>query len=167
MPTNHDPITEVDPRFSDNNAPATPWPEASGLLKSAKIYWLTTVRPDTRPHVTPLYAIWLDNAFYFCTGATERKAKNIAQNPHCIVTTGCNTVEGVDVILEGDALPITDDATLQTLAAKYLSKYNWPYEAHDGALYTEGNRAEVYKIAPTKAFGFAKGGTFSQTRYTF
>ena len=41
-----------------------------------------------RPHVTPLLAIWLDSALCFCTGASERKAKNLALNPHCIRTTG-------------------------------------------------------------------------------
>ena len=105
--------------------------------------------------------------FYFCTGATERKGKNLAQNAHCVVTTGCNVVEGVDVILEGDAVPVSDDATLQAVADQYVAKYDWKYEVRDGAFYQEGNRADVYKIAPIKAFGFSKGETFGQTRWRF
>ncbi len=167
MPANQEPVTEVDIRFSDSNAKPTAWSEASELLEKAKIYWLTTVRPDARPHVTPLYAVWLDEVFYFCTGATERKGKNLAQNAHCVVTTGCNVVEGVDVILEGDAVRVTDEASLLAVADQYVSKYDWKYEVLDGAFYDDGNRAEVYKIAPTKAFGFAKGDIFSQTRWRF
>jgi len=167
MAKEHEPVTEVDMRFSDNNAKPTPWSEASELLGKAKIYWLTTVRPDARPHVTPLYAVWLDDLFYFCTGATERKGRNLAENAHCVVTTGCNVVEGVDVILEGDAVPVSDDATLQAVADQYVAKYDWKYEVRDGAFYEEGNRADVYKIAPIKAFGFGKGETFSQTRWRF
>ena len=49
------------------------------------MYWLSTVRPDGRPHVTPLLGIWLDGALYFCTGPDERKAKNLARNPRCIL----------------------------------------------------------------------------------
>jgi hypothetical protein len=33
------------------------------------------VRADSRPHVTPLIALWLDAAMYFCAGASEQKAK--------------------------------------------------------------------------------------------
>lgn len=165
--TLRNPQTEVDTRFSDPNAPATPWSQANGLLEAAKIYWLTTVRHDSRPNVTPLYAIWMDETFYFATGAGEQKAKNIAKNPHCTVITGCNTVEGVDVIIEGDVEPVTDEATLQTIAARFLSKYDCQYEARDGALYGDGGRAELYKIEPRKGLGFAKGGPFSQTRWRF
>src|SRR5215212_943420 len=93
-----EPAAELKPQFSSDGATPTPWAEARGLLEKAQIYWLSTVRPDGRPHVTPLLAVWLDGAVYFCTGPSERKAKNLAHNSHCIVTTGCNTLTGFDVI---------------------------------------------------------------------
>ena len=68
--------------------------------------------PDGRPHVTPLIAIWLDDSLYFCTGATERKAKNLARNPHYVITTGCNRLEGLDIVVEGDAVRISHEPTL-------------------------------------------------------
>lgn len=86
----NEPVTELNQAFSDEHATWTPWTEARTHLEQAEIFWLSTVRPDGRPHVTPLIAVWLDGAMHFCTGADERKAKNIAQNPHCILTTGCN-----------------------------------------------------------------------------
>jgi len=33
------------------------WPEAREHLEMAELYWLTTVRGDGRPHVTPLIAV--------------------------------------------------------------------------------------------------------------
>ena len=75
-----------------------------------QIYWLSTVRPDGRPHVTPIAAVWLDGALHFCTGPTERKAKNLARNRYCVVTTGTNALEGLDVVIEGEAVRVTDAA---------------------------------------------------------
>ena len=48
-------------------------------------------------HEGPVY-VAEDDALYFTTGRTERKAKNLAQNPHCVVTTGCNVLDGLDVV---------------------------------------------------------------------
>src|SRR5690242_8845060 len=112
--TQQEPTTTLDPRFSSPDATATPWSVAVEQLERAELFWLTTVRPDGRPHVTPLLALWLDGALYFSTGASERKARNIAHNPQCILTTGCNSLneEGLDLVVEGDAVRVTDDALL-------------------------------------------------------
>jgi hypothetical protein len=135
------------------------------------VYWLATVRPDGRPHVTPLIAVWLEGALYFCTGEDERKAKNLTDNAHCILTTGCNTFnEGLDLVVEGEAVRVSDKARLQRLADAYEAKYgsDWHFEVREGAFNgAEGNIALVYKVTPTTAFGFGKGESFSQTRWRF
>ena len=77
----NDPVTELDPRYGDKGATATRWSEVRKQLEDAELFWVTTVRPDGRPHITPLLALWLDDALYFCTGPEEQKAKNIAANP--------------------------------------------------------------------------------------
>ena len=162
------PTAKLHPQFSSPDATATPWSEAAEELDEAQIYWLSTVRPEGHPHVTPLFAVWLNGAIYFCTGADERKAKNLAQNPYCVFTTGCNVVEGLDVIVEGKAVQIRDEAKLQHVADRYLSKYDWRYTVRDGAFHgDEGNVAQVYEVIPTKAFGFGKGEPFSQTSWRF
>jgi Pyridoxamine 5'-phosphate oxidase len=164
---NKEPVTELHAQFSSDGATPTPWAEARSLLEKADIYWLATVRPDGRPHVTPLLSIWLDGALYFSTGPTERKAKNLIHNAHCVITTGCNVLEGIDVVVEGQAVNVSDEAKLQRLADGYASKYGWHYTVRDRALYGEGGRALVYEVAPTTAFGFGKGPSFSQTRWHF
>ncbi len=62
------PQTDVDKRFSSENAMPVPWDDARQQLEAAEIFWLSTVRPAGCPHVTPLIAVWLDNALHFCTG---------------------------------------------------------------------------------------------------
>ena len=101
-----EPTAELDPRFSDPNATPTPWPKAREELKRAKAYWLSTVRPDGRPHVTTVAAVWVDDALHFTTGRTERKAKNLAENARCVITTGTNAFEGLDVVVEGEAVRV-------------------------------------------------------------
>ena len=163
------PETILDTGFSSPEAVATPWATAREALERARISWLTTVRPDGRPHVTPLLTIWLDDALYFSTGAEERKALNLAQNARCILTTGCNTMDaGLDLVVEGEAVPVRDMARLERLAERYRTKYEWRYVARDGALHGDaGNVAQVYAVVPAKVFAFGKGDVFSQTRYRF
>ena len=167
-----EPTAELDARFSSEGATPTDWAEARGHLEDAEVFWISTVRPDGRPHVTPLISVWLDDVLYFCTGPTERKARNLASNHHCILTTGSNALgEGLDVVVEGDAVQVTDDATLRRVAGLYESKYgrDWRFEVRDGVFVHEHGEgvALVYEVAPRKAFGFRKGAEFSQTRWRF
>jgi Pyridoxamine 5'-phosphate oxidase len=133
---------------------------------------LTTVRPAGRPHVTPLLAIWLDGALYFCTGASERKAKNLALNPQCILTTGRNTLDGIDIVVEGEAAMVSDRPELAHVADTYESKYGAHFTSPEGNWFGLGDtirRGEVlvFRVAPSTAFGFGKGTPSSQTRWSF
>jgi len=169
MPENT-PATALDPRFSSPNATPTAWGTARERLESAELYWLTTVRPDGRPHVTPLIAVWMDDALYFCTGPTERKAKNLAGNAQVVITTGCNVLaKGLDLVVEGEAVNVSDEARLQRLSDAYVSKYgsDWHFTVRDGAFHHEGGQALVFEIAPTTVFGFHKGEAGGQTRWRF
>ena len=103
MTRSPEPIAELDARFSSEGATPTQWTEARQLLEAAEVFWLSTVRPDGRPHVTPLLAVWLDDALYFCTSSPERKAKNLDHSPHCVLTTGRNSLDGLDIVVEGEA----------------------------------------------------------------
>jgi nitroimidazol reductase NimA-like FMN-containing flavoprotein (pyridoxamine 5'-phosphate oxidase superfamily) len=168
-----DPLTELDTRFSSSDAAATEWSEARRELENAEVFWLSTVRPGGGPHVTPLIALWLEDALYFCTGPAERKAKNLSRNAHCALTTGCNTLgSGLDVVVEGNAAQVTDEERLRRIAAAYESKYgsDWRFTVRDGVFVhgaDEASTAVVYEVAPRKAFGFRKGEEFSQTRWLF
>src|SRR5580704_15357644 len=114
------PATEIDPRYSDPSAVATEWTETLRVIEAAELFWITTVRADGRPHVTPLVAVWLDGALHFCTGADEQKAVNLRASSFVVLATGCNSWEaGLDVVVEGEAAPVTDAGTLRRLAAAW------------------------------------------------
>ncbi|MFI9078688.1 pyridoxamine 5'-phosphate oxidase family protein [Streptomyces sioyaensis] len=168
-----EPATDLAADYSSEGATATGWSAAVGGMTEADIFWLTTVRPDGRPHVTPLLAVWADDALHFCTGPGERKAKNLAANAHCVLTTstagGNDLHAGLDVVVEGEAVRLQDEAALRRLAELYVEKYgsDWHFDVRDGAFHGQGGRALVFRVEPVTAFGFGRGETYSQTRWRF
>jgi hypothetical protein len=168
-----DPVPELDPQFSTPDAEPRPWSEAQSTLDEAEIYWLSTVRPDGRPHVTPVAAVWIDDALVFGTGPTERKAYNLAANTRCILTTGSNRLgEGFDIVVEGEAVRLRDPGALRPISRAFIEKYAgmFTYDIHDDGTASNRGGGEVllFRVAPVKAFGFWRGdGGFSQTRWRF
>lgn len=164
------PLTSIDVRFSDPETTATPWSKTRRVLEAAELFWITTVRADGRPHVTPLVAVWLDDAIHFSTGETEQKAMNLRVNHHIVLTTGCHTwTDGLDVVVEGDAVAVTDDAMLSRLAASWSGKWDgrWQYQVRGGRFcHPAAGNALVFAVAPSKVLAFGKG-TFTHTTYRF
>ena len=79
-----EPTTDLDARFSDPNTSPTPWDDTRRTLEAAELFWITTVRADGRPHMSPLVAVWLDGALHFSTGAAEQKADGRASGQACV-----------------------------------------------------------------------------------
>jgi nitroimidazol reductase NimA-like FMN-containing flavoprotein (pyridoxamine 5'-phosphate oxidase superfamily) len=145
------------------------------VLETAPLFWLSTVRADGRPHVTPVVAVWHDDALHFSTADTEQKAVNLQVNSHVILTTGSNQWDaGLDVVVEGDALRITDQETLERLAKVWATTWDgrWQYLVRDGCFYHHDEQTVlpdsiyVFSVRPNKVFAFAKG-RFSHTRHQF
>lgn len=121
----HGPITTLDTRYSEPDGVVTQWEETRRVLETADMFWLSTVRADGRPHVTPVVGVWHDDALHFSTADTEQKAINLRGNSHVILTTGRNHwQEGVDVVVEGDAVRITDEDRLERLAKVWATKWD-------------------------------------------
>jgi hypothetical protein len=163
------PTTELDARYGEDGAGPTPWTDVEALLGAAELYWLTTVRPGGGPHQTPLIGVLHGGALHFCTGPTEAKARHIDADRRVLMSTGANTLHaGTDVAVEGEAVRVTDDATLAALAGAWEDKYGaeWHFDAHDGAFHHEGGTAHVFRVEPARAYAFGKA-PYSHTRYTF
>jgi len=165
------PRTSLDERFSAPKATATSWEESRKVLEAAQLTWLTTVRADGRPHQTPLVTVWQDGALYFSTGAEEQKAVNLRHNSHVLLTVADRRWEdGLDVVVEGEAVQVSDEATLRRLAQAWTAKWDgrWEYQVRDGAFHDDhpGGEALVFRVTPGKVLAFGKG-TFTHTSYRF
>jgi nitroimidazol reductase NimA-like FMN-containing flavoprotein (pyridoxamine 5'-phosphate oxidase superfamily) len=167
-------MADYEPDFAEPltaGAP-TPWTTARGILESVPAtYWLATTRANGTPHVMPILAVWADGGLFFSAGAGTRKARNLARNAHCVVTV---EVEPLDLVVEGEAVPVRDADTLRRVADVYASTYGWHVTVRDGAFHdTEGAPTagpppyDVYEVRPTVAFGFGTDETVVPTRWRF
>jgi general stress protein 26 len=165
------PRTILDECFSDTGTEPTDWGFTLGALESAELFWLSTVRRDGRPHVTPLVAVWAEDRLHFCTGPEEQKALNLQHNRHVVLTTGCNTWNGgLDVMVEGTAVHVTDNDTLHRLAEAWMTKWDgrWRFEVGEECFLHPGGhgRVLVFAVTPDKVLAFGKG-KFTHTSHRF
>lgn len=89
---------------------------------------LGTVRPDGRPHATGVGARWYDGDIYFLSGPGTRKSRNLAVNPACTIAM---RLDGLDLVLEGEAAPVDDPAILDAVGA-LVRQSGWPVEVTAG-----------------------------------
>src|SRR4029079_18760974 len=139
----------------------TSWADVERAIEGAELFWISTVRADGRPHVTPLPAVWENGSLYFCTGGEEQKGVNLARNAHCVLTTGNNAWKaGLDVVIEGTAVRVTDEPRLSRLAEGWETKYHgeWHFEVANGAFHHEAGEALVFEVVVAKVLAFSKGG---------
>jgi hypothetical protein len=91
---------------------------------NARTTWLTTVNEDGSPHVTAVGAVWLDETFWFQTGPQTRKGRNVVHDSRCALAL---SIRDADVVLEGDAVRVTDPDDLARIA-KVWADGGWPAE---------------------------------------
>ena len=90
-----------------------------GAVSRSHIYWIATVRPDSRPHVMPVWGVWLDEVFYFSSGRQSKKIRNLATNAHCVVSVQ----DGTDcVIVEGEAKEVPIGSLHASISSAYLAE---------------------------------------------
>ena len=134
-----------------------PWKWAEQRLKKSHNFWMVTTRPNGAPHTMPVWGIWVDSVFYFSTGRTSRKAKNLSKNKRCVV---CNERADEAVIVEGVAKEVKDAAIIKRLGVQYHAKYKpWKLDPEMGP---------VYAVTPRVVFGmYEKKFSTSATRWDF
>ena len=145
----------------DGQNGTTSWAVARERLENpapGQTSWLATIRPDGRPHLMPIIAFWIDGAFHFVVGEETRKGRNLAADSRCVIATGNATLPSLDLVVEGHAKPIDDEATVRHIA-EVLGGNSWPLEARGDQVYgpnapTAGPPPySIYRLVPSRAFG--------------
>ena len=107
------------------------WSEVADRLAAARSYWVATTRADGRPHVTPVWGLWLDGAVMFDADVKSLKALNLARDPRAVV----HLESGDDVVIvEGEAAPMRGEDLRERYADIYEKKYNFRPEGMEGAV---------------------------------
>lgn len=134
------------------------WSWGVERLERSRNYFVSTTRPDGRPHAMPVWGVWLDDAFWFNTGSASRKVRNLAANAHCVIT-----IEGADecAIVEGEAQRVTDPSELAGFVEAYRAKYDWSLAE---------TTQPTFVVRPRVAFGFIEAAAQfirTATRWSF
>jgi general stress protein 26 len=151
-----------------------PWSRALKALESAEpkaqTPFLATTRPDGRPHVAAVGAIWDSGKIYFVSGAATRKSQNLSQNANCVISM---SLTGIDLVVEGMAERVTDNSTLERLAKRYADQ-GWPATVKDGAFTHEFSAPSagpppwnLYAVTPSTVFGVLTVKPGGATRWRF
>jgi nitroimidazol reductase NimA-like FMN-containing flavoprotein (pyridoxamine 5'-phosphate oxidase superfamily) len=148
-----------------------PWRDARERLanrEEGQANWLATVRPDGRPHLMPLIAVWIDGGFHFVAGEGTRKARNLAADGHCVIAMSSFELPSLDIVVEGNAEPL-DDVDAVREAADVFKKNGWPLEPRGIEVFgpnapTAGPPPyRIFRMIPSKAFGLP--GQFGMDKF--
>jgi nitroimidazol reductase NimA-like FMN-containing flavoprotein (pyridoxamine 5'-phosphate oxidase superfamily) len=131
------------------------WTWAVDHFLKARNYFLCTVRSDGRPHVMPVWGVWLGRSFYFSTGRRSRKSKNLSVNPNCVV---CPERASEAVVLEGTAKEVGEIPLRGRFVAAYKKKYNWDMS---------DTKEPIYEVRPRVIFGITENAEANPTRWRF
>jgi len=141
-------------------------PETGG--PSRHTTWLTTINPDGSPHVMPLGVGSVNGSWYFSSGPGTRKSRNLARDPRCVVSVATHPF---DLVVEGTAERVTDQAELQAVADRYVVE-GWPASVADGALTAEFSAPSagpppwyVYRVVPTTVFALGTSEPYGAARF--
>jgi len=146
---------------SDEGTGLLPWSWARERLERSHDYWVATVRPDGRPHVMPVWGVWMEDALWFSSSRGSRKTRNLLANAHCTIATD-NAYE--PVVIEGDAMLIDAVAAIGTFVAEVNQKYKTDYSID---FFNPTNNA-CFNVVPAWAFGLTESDfTGSPTRWVF
>jgi hypothetical protein len=156
------PVTEPGYGIPESLSGMLSWDWVQERMSDALIYWVASVRPDARPHVTPIWGAWVDDSFWMEGGPNTRRFKNLAENPAAVVT-----IERGDdaIILEGDARRVydLDEAVTRRLLDGY-AKYRQSHDyAADPANWKDGG---IWRVSPRKVLAWSNYPQ-DATRWTF
>jgi pyridoxamine 5'-phosphate oxidase-like protein len=154
--------------------PPIPWETVTATLKSDTPpdvrCFLATTRPDGRPHLAGVGALWDEGKVYIVSGPATRKSRNLAENPNCAVSMAFPTM---DLVFEGTAERVTDDATLHRLAGRYAES-GWPARVEDEAFTYDYSAPSagpppwyLYELTPKTVFGVLSEEPGGATRWRF
>jgi nitroimidazol reductase NimA-like FMN-containing flavoprotein (pyridoxamine 5'-phosphate oxidase superfamily) len=120
-----------------------PWSWVVRKMTRSHTFWLSTIHSaNARPHVMPVWGVWVDDSFFFSTGGKSRKGQNLAANPACTVTND----DGEEaVIVEGTAKPVEGESTLERVASVYKKKYKMD---------PRGMNEPIFEVRPSTVFAF-------------
>lgn len=167
------------------DAPAMDWVQVQGRLElgitqgpgtagpNRHTCWLTSLNTDGSPHANAVGAIWADDHFWFVTGLSTRRGRNLTRDARCLMTL---SVTEFDLVVEGQAVLVTDQDQVARLARRYAEDEGWPCTVDEsGAALTAAFSAQsagpppwhLFRIDATSAHAVQTTEPYGATRWRF
>jgi PPOX class probable F420-dependent enzyme len=108
----------------DEGSGLLPWSWAVQRLTGSHDYWVATVWPDGRPHVMPVWGVWLDGSVWFSSSLGSRKARNLARDPRAVATTD---QPREPVVVDGVTRRVEHPDDVRAFAGAVNAKYGTDY----------------------------------------
>lgn len=140
---------------ADSGGGLLPWEWAVQRLEQAHNYWVATSRVDGSPHLAAVWGVWHGGEFWFSTGGSSSKARNLAGDARCVIAPE-HAAESVTV--EGMARQVTDDESLAALQTVYVRKY--------GSGFPDPKANPVFAVRPTVVIGIIEADPDFSARAT-
>jgi PPOX class probable F420-dependent enzyme len=117
----------------------SPPPDAQKRLEAEQNIWLSSVRPNGRPHLVPVWFVWRGGRLYLCIEPDSVKARSIRWNPRVALALedGSNAL-----ICEGKAAPLPAPWP-EAVVAAFQQKYSWEIS-------TETQYTQLIEVTPAK-----------------
>jgi general stress protein 26 len=139
-----------------------PWSKVENWLRAFRSIWISTTRPDGRPHAVPVWYVFERTFVYFVSGRRLQKSKNLAHQPWTVIHAG----DGDDVIiLEGPAEVVTDKEELDRIEAAYRAKYVDPGSGAQATIFEP--EADVYRVRVQRVMAWEYGTVAHRTDWVF
>ena len=107
----------------------------------------------------PVIGIWIDGAMHVVAGEGTRKGRGLAADDRCVIATTSTTLPSLDIVIEGHAERLTDDATVrhvtEFLVGAQLAARGRGHEVYGphGLDRRPATAYAIYRIVPTRVFG--------------
>lgn len=139
-----------------------PWRKIDLWLAGMRTIWISTTRPDGRPHATPVWFVWTDRSVFFVTGRRTQKARNLTHESFVIAHAG----DGDDaIILEGQSTIVTEQGELQRIDALYREKYVDPNSGAQATIFNPDD--DLYRVRIRHAMAWEYANVANRTDWYF
>jgi PPOX class probable F420-dependent enzyme len=92
------------------------------LLRTEPVVWLSSVRPDGRPHLVPIWFSWDGRDILVASKPHAQKIRNVRANPTVMLALG-EAEDDFDVGLVEGRAELVDSPSAAVLPPDHLAKY--------------------------------------------
>ena len=127
-------------------------------LRREPTVWLSSMRPDGRPHVVPAWFNWDGSVFDLFSKPNAQKVRNVREHPAVMLAVGQPGIEWDVELVEGMAT-VLDRPTAEVVPSQMFDKYaDLMARARLDRLTFVDTYSQPVRVTPTRFLGYGGKG---------